>query len=110
VGYSATRFYSATRDFLLAATTTSFNQQYLITTMAKLDLEEENRIRTVMAIIQKNPHVNRAKLCRIHRVYKDKLRRRIKSVPNVRTASSYNKRLNTTQNEEFKRFILYLIK
>ncbi|KAH8595043.1 hypothetical protein B0O99DRAFT_595085 [Bisporella sp. PMI_857] len=75
--------------------------------MAKLDLEEENRIRTVIAIIEKNPYVNRAKLCRIHRVHKG---RRLKGVSNARTAGGHNKRLNTTQNEGFKRFISYLIK
>lgn len=59
---------------------------------------------------KKNPGTKLAKLAREKRVSYDKLRRRLRKVPDQRAKGGHNKRLNPTQEDGLKRYISYLIR
>jgi hypothetical protein len=78
--------------------------------MPCFDAEEEKRLLICLDIVQTNPGTKLAKLAREKRVSYDKLRRRIRKVPDQRAKGGHNKRLNPPQEEGLKRYISYLIR
>ena len=78
--------------------------------MSSFDAEEEKRLAICLKSISENPRVKIAALARKHRVSYDKLRRRIRHVPDQRAKGGHNKRLNATQDEGLKRYMSYLIR
>ena len=78
--------------------------------MSSFDAEEEKRLLICLDIVQTNPGTKLAKLAREKRVSYDKLRRRIRKVPDQRAKGGHNKRLNPPQEEGLKRYISYLIR
>jgi hypothetical protein len=77
--------------------------------MGKYDPRKEEQIKECLSIIEINPSIKLAKLAKEKCIVYNKLRRRIKRIPNQHTKESYNKRLSLIQEERFKRYILYLI-
>jgi hypothetical protein len=78
--------------------------------MSSFDAKEEKRLVICLKSIFENPRVKIATLARKHRVLYNKLQRRIRHVPDQRAKGGHNKRLNATQDERLKRYMLYLIR
>ena len=78
--------------------------------MSFYDAHEEERLATCLKVIAEDPRINQKALARKHRVSYDKLRRRIRHVPDQRAKGGHNKRLNPTQDEGLKRYVSYLIR
>ena len=74
------------------------------------DAHEEERLAACLKIIAGNPRIKQKALARKHRVLYDKLRRRIRHVPDQRAKGGHNKRLNATQDEGLRRYVSYLIR
>ena len=64
--------------------------------MSLFDAEEEKRLAICLKTISENLIVKMTALARKHRVSYDKLRRRIRHVPDQQAKRGHNKRLNTT--------------
>jgi hypothetical protein len=64
--------------------------------MSSFDAKEEKRLAICLKSISENPRVKIAALARKRRVLYDKLRRRIRHVPDQRAKGGHNKRLNVT--------------
>ena len=74
------------------------------------DSEEEKRLKICLAIINENPRIKLAGLARSNRVSYDKLRRRIRAIPDTRSKGGHNTRLTDIQDKALKRYINYLIR
>jgi hypothetical protein len=78
--------------------------------MPKYNSEEAVRLVECLAINGENPQIKLAKLARQKHVSYDKLRHRIRGVPDQHTNGGHNKRLNSTQDDGLKRYLSYLIR
>jgi hypothetical protein len=78
--------------------------------MSSFNAEKEKRLAICLKSISENPRVKIATLARKHRVSYDKLRRRIRHVPDQRAKGGHNKRLNATQDKGLKGYMSYLIR